>query len=110
MVRDGIVLAETHHPVLLLEGSLPRRYYILREDVRMDLLAMTDTSSHCPFKGDATYYAVKVGDHVVADLAWSYEAPLRNVAAIGGLICFFNEKVDLEVDGERVARPKTQWS
>jgi uncharacterized protein (DUF427 family) len=104
--RDGVVLADTERPVLLKEGSLPTRYYLPREDVRMELLTSTESTSHCPFKGDARYWSA----NDVVDIAWSYEAPIPGAERIAGLVCFYNEKVDIEVDGEAVERPKTRWS
>jgi uncharacterized protein (DUF427 family) len=106
VVLDGTELADTRRPVLLREGSLPTRYYVSRSDVRMELLTSTDSSSHCPFKGDATYWSA--GD--VTDVAWSYETPIPGAEKITGLVCFFNEKVDLEIDGVLQDRPKTRWS
>lgn len=92
---DGIVLAETICPVVLREGSLPPRFYIAPDDVRMELLETSDTTSHCPFKGDATYWSVKDG---ARDVAWTYREPIPGAERIKGLIAFYNEKVDLEVD------------
>lgn len=108
--RDGIELADTRSAVLLREGSLPTRYYLPRSDVRMERLERTDTSTHCPFKGDASYWSARLGDDVVADIAWSYEIPIEGAEKIAGLVCFFNEKVDVSVDGERLTRPTTRWS
>jgi uncharacterized protein (DUF427 family) len=103
---DGVLLAETRSPVLLNEGSLPTRYYIDPADVRLELLTPTDTTTHCPFKGDATYWSTDT----VTDAAWSYREPIPGAEAIAGLICFFNEKVDIDVDGRRQDRPRTRWS
>ena len=106
VMLDGAELADTRRPVLLREGSLPTRYYVPRSDVRMELLTPTDSSTHCPFKGDASYWSA-CG---VADVAWSYEVPVPGAEKIAGLVCFFNEKVDLEIDGDVAERPKTRWS
>ena len=108
--RGGVVLAETSRAVLLHEGRLPTRYYIPADDVRFDLLEATDTSTHCPFKGDASYWSARVGADVVADIAWSYGEPISGAERIAGLVCFYNEKVDIIVDGETLERPKTRWS
>jgi uncharacterized protein (DUF427 family) len=80
------------------------------EDVRMDLLEESDHATYCPFKGDASYWSVEAGGERVEDLIWCYPQPIPEAAKIGGLLAFFNEKVDLEVDGEIQQRPKTQWS
>jgi uncharacterized protein (DUF427 family) len=110
VARDGVVLAETSRAVLLHEGKLPTRYYIPEEDVRMDLLERTDSRTHCPFKGDASYWSARVRDELVTDLAWTYREPIAEAEKIAGLVCFYNEKVDIDVDGKRLERPKTHWS
>jgi uncharacterized protein (DUF427 family) len=108
--RNGELLAETDRPVLLFETGLPPRYYLPREDVRTELLTPTDTSTQCPYKGTASYWSVKASGESVPDLVWSYPEPIPEAAGIAGLLAFFNETVDLEVDGEQLARPKTKWS
>jgi uncharacterized protein (DUF427 family) len=90
----GALLAETISPVVLREGKLPVRYYIDPADVRLDLLESSDTSSHCPFKGDASYWSVRGGP---SDIAWTYREPIEGAEPIRGLICFYNEKVTLEI-------------
>ncbi|MGH2889994.1 MAG: DUF427 domain-containing protein [Solirubrobacteraceae bacterium] len=97
---DGEPLAETRRALALFESNLPPRWYIPREDVRCSLTP-SDTVTHCPYKGAASYYSV--GEH--KDLVWYYEQPLAEVGRIAGLLCFYNEKVDLELDGELQARP-----
>jgi uncharacterized protein (DUF427 family) len=106
---DGELLAESDRPLLLFETTLPPRYYLPREDVVADLLP-TDTVSVCPYKGVARWWSVRLGDRVVEDLVWSYPDPIPENPRIAGLLCFFNEKVDLIVDGERRERPVTPWS
>jgi uncharacterized protein (DUF427 family) len=111
VVVAGATLADSAHAVLLHETGLPTRYYLPREDVAMDRLLPTETTSNCPFKGDAVYWSARVGEHVVADVAWSYPAPIPDRADITGLVCFFAERVDaLLVDGQPVGRPETPWS
>ena len=107
--RDGVVLAESTHPSILFETGLPPRWYIPKVDVRMDLLQHTDTATRCPYKGTAEYWAARVGDRLVPDLAWSYRTPLPESERIAGMICFYNERVDLYVDGELQERPKTPF-
>lgn len=107
---DGVTLAESDHPTILFETSLPPRYYLPKLDVRMDLLEETDTVTGCPYKGEAHYWSARVGDHVAKDVAWSYRTPLPESQAVAGLVCFFNERVDLFVDGEALARPQTPFS
>jgi uncharacterized protein (DUF427 family) len=104
----GKVVAESRRPRLLFETNLPTRYYLPVEDVRMDLLEPTDTTSVCPYKGTASYWRMQAGGR---DVAWSYQDPISECPKIRGLIAFFNERVDaLSVDGELQEKPKTTWS
>jgi uncharacterized protein (DUF427 family) len=103
---DGQVVADTHHPRLLFETGLPTRYYIPPEDVRMDLLRPSEKHTRCPYKGEASYWSTETEDDVV----WFYPEPIPEQPKLKGLLAFFNERVDIEVDGERVERPQTQWS
>jgi uncharacterized protein (DUF427 family) len=107
---DGVVVAESDRPTILFETGLPPRYYLPMTDVRMELLEPTGSTSGCPYKGTAQYWSVRVGDTVHDDLVWSYPTPLPESAPIRGLLCFYNERVDLVVDGERLPRPKTKFS
>lgn len=108
---DGVTLADTTSPVLLFETGLPTRYYIDKTDVAMGSLEASDTQTLCPYKGVTTeYWSVRSGDTVQQDLAWSYHYPLRAVGAIAGLVAFYNEKLDITVDGVQLARPRTQFS
>ena len=97
---DGVVIADSHRPTFLYETHLPRRTYIPKLDVRMDLLTPTATTSRCPYKGTASYWSVRANDSVHDDLVWSYPAPLRESAGIAGLVAFYDDRVDLTVDGE----------
>ena len=109
IVGDEIV-AETHQPHLLFETWLPTRYYIPRADVRMEMLQLSDLKTRCPYKGLARYWSVKVGGEVFKNMVWSYENPIPECPKIKGLVCFFNEKVDIYLDGELQARPITPWT
>ncbi len=107
---DGVTLADTRSPVLLFETGLPTRYYIDRTDVAFEHLEPTATQTLCPYKGvTSSYWSVRVGDTVHADLAWSYETPLAAVAPIANLVAFYNEKVDITVDGVDGGRPRTHF-
>jgi len=106
----GVVLADTRRPRLLFETSLPVRYYIPKLDVRMEMLEPSQTTSRCPYKGMASYWSVRVAGAEHPDLAWSYKSPIPECPKIENLIAFFNERVDLDVDGERLERPHTPWS
>jgi uncharacterized protein (DUF427 family) len=78
--------------------------------VRLDLLESSDTRSHCPYKGTASYYSARVSDTTHEDIAWFYDTPLPESQKVAGLVAFYNEKVDTFVDGVRQPRPKTHFS
>jgi uncharacterized protein (DUF427 family) len=107
---DGATIAESASPRLLFETGLPARYYFPKTHVRLELLAPSDTVSHCPYKGQAEYWSVRAGEKVHADLAWSYKTPLPESQKIAGLVAFYNEKVDIYVDGVMKERPVTKFS
>ncbi|WP_432843119.1 DUF427 domain-containing protein [Dactylosporangium sp. CA-092794] len=102
---DGVVVAESGAPRLLFETGLPVRYYLPKPHVRMDLLEHTDSSTGCPYKGTAEYWSARTGETVHTDIAWSYRTPLPESRPIAGLVCFYNEKVDLYVDDVPQPRP-----
>jgi uncharacterized protein (DUF427 family) len=106
----GEPVAESTRAVALFETGLPPRWYLPREDVRADALVDSDTRTRCPYKGIASYWSVRVGDRVEDDLVWTYPEPLPAVEPIRARLAFFNERVDLELDGELLERPRTQWS
>ena len=94
-------MAETEHPTLLFETDVPTRYYIPVTDVRLDLLTPSDTVTHCPYRGNAGYYSLKVGENA-QDLVWYYQTPLPEAFDVRDKFCFYSEKVDeFYVDGER---------
>ena len=103
---DGQKLAESDRPVLLQETGLPTRYYLPPQDVHTGLLRRSNTATHCPFKGDASYWSAQVGGKTYQDVAWSYEAPISSAEGIAGLLCFYPERVELTVSGER--QPSSQ--
>ena len=103
---DGQVLADSAGTMALFESGLPTRWYFPRDDVRMDLLSPSDTRTTCAYKGRADHFSA--GEH--EDVAWTYEDPLHDAQPVQGRIAFYNERVDLEVDGELAERPQTQWS
>ena len=96
---EGQVVADSHRPVFLFETGLRTRYYIPKQDVRMDLLEASSTLTRCPYKGIAHYWSVKVGDHAVHDVVWSYPNPIPECARIENLVSFYNERVDIYLDG-----------
>ncbi|MGP3910592.1 DUF427 domain-containing protein [Nonomuraea sp. NBC_00507] len=103
---DGVTVADSRGARILFETGLPARYYLPKTDVRLDLLEHTDTVTHCPYKGTAEYWSV----NGAKDLAWSYRTPLPESERVAGLIAFYNEKLDIYVDGELQERPKTKFS
>jgi uncharacterized protein (DUF427 family) len=133
---DGVTLAETSSPVMVFETGLPTRYYIDRTDVAFAHLVPSGTQTACPYKGVTSgYWSLRLapapdgspgggpdgspggspggGDPVGEDhkdLAWAYDFPTRQLLPIAGLIAFYNEKVDIEVDGRPLPRPRTQFS
>ena len=88
---NGEVIADTRSAVALEEGSYPVVYYIPREDVRMERLERTSHRTHCPYKGDASYYSIQDGP---ANAVWSYEQPKEDMLAIKDLLAFYPDKVD----------------
>lgn len=108
---DGVSLADTHSPVMLFETGLPTRYYIDRTDIAFEHLEPSGTQTLCPYKGVTSgYWSVRTDHGVHADLAWTYQTPLPAVAAIANMVAFYNEKVDITVDGVQMSRPKTHFS
>ncbi|MDQ2754834.1 MAG: DUF427 domain-containing protein [Actinomycetota bacterium] len=93
----GQKVAESDRPVLLDETGLATRYYLHPEDVRMDLLRSTSFQTTCPFKGQASYWSLDLGDEVLDGVVWSYQKPIAGAEAIAGLMCFYPERVDLKV-------------
>jgi uncharacterized protein (DUF427 family) len=105
---NGEPLAETTRALALFESNLPTRWYIPREDVSASL-EPSDTVTRCPYKGTAAYYSV-AGAEDGNDLIWYYPEPLAETVRIADLLSFFNERVDIELDGELQARPASPWS
>jgi uncharacterized protein (DUF427 family) len=104
--HDGVLLAESSRPMLLFETLLPVRFYLPREDVAVELES-SDTSSYCAYKGRASYFSVPDGPR---DVAWTYREPLHDAEQVRDRICFFDERLDVIVDGERRDRPATPWT
>ena len=107
---NGVVLADSPRALVLFETGLPPRWYIPKVDVRMDLLDHTDEVSHCPYKGQAEYWSARVGSTVEENIVWSYRTPLPESRRVAGYLAFFDERVDIFVDGVRQERPKTRFS
>jgi len=90
----GETVAESRSALVMHEADYGPVYYIPREDVRTDLLARTDHSTYCPFKGDAAYWSLAAGGRTAENAVWSYETPFDEVAAIRGAMSFYPSKVD----------------
>jgi uncharacterized protein (DUF427 family) len=92
----NVVLADTTHALTLKEASYPGVHYIPRADADMTLLARTGRSTHCPYKGDASYFSIKAGDKIIENSIWSYETPFPAMADIAGHLAFYPDKVTIE--------------
>ncbi|MEV4538701.1 DUF427 domain-containing protein [Asanoa sp. NPDC049518] len=107
---DDVLLAETSAPVLVFETGLPTRYYIDRADVRFAHLVHTDTETACAYKGTTSdYWSMVGGGEARTDIAWSYTFPTRALSPIADLVAFYNEKVDIHLDGTLLERPHTHF-
>jgi uncharacterized protein (DUF427 family) len=95
--------------VLLFETMLPTRYYLPREDVRAALVP-SPTRTYCAYKGQASYWSAVLGDSQLTDIAWSYPEPLHDATRVRDLVAFFDERIDVTLDGTRLDRPVTPWS
>jgi uncharacterized protein (DUF427 family) len=99
IVFNGEIVADTRDAVRLDESGYPPVYYVPRNDVRMEKLARTDHGSYCPYKGQASYFSLQVGDRTAENAAWSYEQPYDEVADIRERLAFYPRKVDrIEVE------------
>jgi uncharacterized protein (DUF427 family) len=107
---DGALLAESSSPVMVFETGLPTRYYFNRTEVNYTHLVPSKTVTACPYKGrTSAYWTIRVADATYPDLAWAYDFPTRQVLPIAGLIAFYNEKVDITIDGELLPPPRTHF-
>jgi uncharacterized protein (DUF427 family) len=106
---DGVTVAESTSPRLLFETGLPVRYYVPKTHVRMELMQLEQRVTHCPYKGAAESWSVRIDGKVHEHLAWCYPAPLPESQKIAGLMAFYNEKVDLFVGGELQEPPRTHF-
>jgi uncharacterized protein (DUF427 family) len=102
----GETVADTRRAVALFETGLPTRWYIPRDDVSAELTRNDGHRTTCAYKGHATHWDA-AGERAVA---WSYELPLNDAMPVRSMIAFYNERVDIDVDGQREERPRTQWS
>jgi uncharacterized protein (DUF427 family) len=107
---DGETLADSTRARVLFENGLPPRWYLPPEDVRTDLLVPSEKTTTCAYKGHASYWHARVGDRLVEDIVWAYPEPAHDAEPVRGRLCFFDERVDVEIDGVRAGRPQTPWS
>ena len=107
---DGVTVADSASPRILFETGLPPRYYLPLTDIRTDLLRASETISHCPYKGTASYWSVDTGTEVHKDVVWIYRTPLLESQKIAGLAAFYDEKVDVFIDDVHQRQPRTKWS
>ena len=99
---DGELLATTDRALRLEETGLPTRYYLPKEDVRMDLLQATSFHTTCPFKGEASYWSAEIGGRTHDGIVWAYESPIPTVAELTGHVSFYPDRAEVTVDGERL--------
>lgn len=97
----GEKVAESDRPTLLFETGLSPRVYLPEQDVRSDALVPSEHRTACPYKGTTSrYYSLEAGGERVEDAVWVYDEPNPEVAGVAGLLAFYDEKVDIEVDGQ----------
>ena len=90
----GQVVADSREALVLKEASYPPVSYIPRKDVNLALLRRTERKTHCPYKGEASYYTIHAGGRVAENAIWSYENPLADMSAIAGYVAFYPDRVD----------------
>ncbi|WP_027007980.1 DUF427 domain-containing protein [Conexibacter woesei] len=107
--RDGLLLAEAEATIMVFETGLPTRYYLERTALNAEHLVPSDTVTACPYKGKTSnYWSLRnAAGRVVPDIAWSYNFPTLALAPIAGLVAFYNERVDITLDGVALERPQT---
>ncbi|MBT4938814.1 MAG: DUF427 domain-containing protein, partial [Rhodospirillaceae bacterium] len=107
----GETIAESSDATFVFETGMPIRYYLPMDDVKMEMLIRSDTSTRCPYKGQAFYWSVNAGGHVYDDIVWGYRDPLPEAPKLKNQLCFFNENVDaIYIDGEAEAKIESKWS
>ncbi len=107
VILGGVTVAESSRPVLLFETNFPARYYLPKADVRLDLLRPSDTITRCPYKGEAHYYSVAVGDKIFKDIVWYYRYPTTEASKINNGLAFYTEQTDATfVDGKELPKPR----
>jgi len=97
---NGLIIADTTAALTLQESTYPAVQYIPLADVKPELLQRTETSTYCPFKGDASYYTLTLPDGDLTDVIWTYEQPYDAVAGIAGHVAFYTDRVEMVVVDE----------
>ncbi|HEX6392779.1 MAG TPA: DUF427 domain-containing protein [Acidimicrobiales bacterium] len=100
----GELVAASDRPLVLEETGLPARYYLPREDVRMDLLRATSFHTTCPFKGEASYWSIDIDGQAHDGIVWSYETPIDGALEIKEMMSFYPDRTEVTVDGERIEK------
>jgi len=108
---NGVEVANTHRPRLLFETGLPVRTYIPQTDCKLECLVPSDHHTPCPYKGVANYYHIQTApDQRAENVVWWYQNPNLECAGIANFLSFYDELVDLWIDGEKQIRPKTHFA
>jgi uncharacterized protein (DUF427 family) len=107
--RDGEPLAASEQAWVLYETGLPARWYLPVRDVTV-ALEPTELITACPYKGEANYWTARTGNHTHENIAWTYRDPEPEIAGIKDHVCFFNERVEIEIDGEPEPKVWTPWA
>ena len=94
----GTLVADSARPRMLIESGLPVRWYLPREDLRTDLLEPSYTVTRCPYKGIAHHWSLRSGGHYEKDVLWTYPEPFHDAEAVRGLMCFYDDRVEVEVE------------
>lgn len=106
---EGHTIAESSNVMMLFETGLPTRYYLPKTSVKWEYTVPSKTTSGCPYKGEANYYDVVVDGEPHKDAIWWYKYPTPESIVVAGRVCFYNEKVDIWIDGEKQERPKSKF-
>ncbi|WP_197032379.1 DUF427 domain-containing protein [Bacillus sp. UNC41MFS5] len=110
IVLEGKTIAESKRPVIVFETGVPVRYYLPKEDVVQDFLEASNLKTRCPYKGIASYWSVKIEGKRLENIVWSYLNPIPEIPKIAGLLSFYNERVEIFVDGELQKKPQWHYS
>lgn len=107
---NGVEVANSGKPTVLFETGAPARFYLPMTDIDLTVLTENRHTASCPYKGDSVFFDAHIGGDIVDDVAWSYTLPRPESAAVAGLVCFYDEKVDVDIDGVRQQRPVSHFA